>query len=66
MKDQPSLLLPMSELETTVRQGCHSCLDLTGVCSDISAGAVGSGPGYTTLIIRNDVGRMFQESAGEK
>lgn len=63
MKDQPSLLLPMSELETTVRQGCHSCLDLTGVCSDISAGAVGSGPGYTTLIIRNDVGRMFQESA---
>jgi len=63
MKDQTSLILPMNELETTVRQGCHSCLDLTAACSDISAGAVGSGAGYTTLIIRNDVGRMFQESA---
>lgn len=63
MKDGSSLLLPMNELETTVRPGCHYCLDLTAVCSDISAGAVGSSPGYTSLIIRNDVGKMFLESA---
>jgi coenzyme F420 hydrogenase subunit beta len=53
----------MSELETTVRPGCHCCLDLTAVYSDISAGAIGSSPGYTSLIIRNDVGKMFLESA---
>ena len=63
MKDGSSLLLPMSELETTVRPGCHHCLDLTAVYSDISAGSVGSGPGYTSLIIRNDVGNLFMESA---
>jgi coenzyme F420 hydrogenase subunit beta len=63
MKDGTSLILPMKELETTVRPGCHYCLDLTAVFSDISAGAVGSGPGYTSLIIRNDAGKMFLESA---
>lgn len=63
MKDGSSLLLPMNELETTVRPGCHYCLDLTAVHSDISAGAIGSAPGYTSLIVRNDVGKMFLESA---
>jgi coenzyme F420 hydrogenase subunit beta len=63
MKDGSSLILPMNELETAVRPGCHYCLDLTAVYSDISAGAVGSAPGYTSLIIRNDVGNMFLESA---
>ncbi len=63
MKDGSSLLLPMSELETTVRPGCHYCLDLTGVYSDLSAGAVGSPAGFTSIIVRNDVGKMFLESA---
>ena len=63
MKDGSSFLLPMNELESTVRPGCHYCLDLTSVSADISAGAVGSPPGFTTLIVRNDVGRTFLESA---
>lgn len=63
MKDGSSLLLPMNELETTVRPGCHYCMDLTAVYSDISAGAIGSISGYTSLIVRNDVGKMFVESA---
>lgn len=63
MKDGSSLSLPMQELETTVRQGCHYCLDLTAVSSDLSAGAVGSQQGFTTLIVRNDAGKMFMESA---
>ena len=63
MKDGSSLLLPMKELETTVRPGCHYCLDLTAVFADLSAGAVGSPPGFTTLVVRNDAGRMFMESA---
>jgi coenzyme F420 hydrogenase subunit beta len=63
MKDGSSLILPMNELETAVRPGCHYCLDLTAVYSDISAGAIGSPPGYTSLIVRNDVGQMFMDSA---
>jgi coenzyme F420 hydrogenase subunit beta len=63
MKDGSSLLLPMNELENTVRPGCHYCLDLTAVFADISAGAVGSPPGFTTIVVRNEVGKMFVESA---
>lgn len=63
MKDGSSLVIPMKELETTVRPGCHYCTDFTAIFSDISAGAVGSPAGYTTLIVRNDAGQMFLESA---
>jgi len=63
MRDGTSLSIPVQELEATVRPGCHYCLDLTGVYSDLSAGAVGSPAGFTSLIIRTDVGRMFLESA---
>jgi coenzyme F420 hydrogenase subunit beta len=63
MKDGSSLVIPVHELETTVRPGCHYCLDLTGVYSDLSAGAIGSTAGFTSIIVRTDVGRMFLKSA---
>lgn len=63
LKDGSSLLLPIDDLDSAVRTGCRYCSDLTGVFSDISAGAVGSPPGFTTLIIRNDTGRMYFRSA---
>jgi coenzyme F420 hydrogenase subunit beta len=63
MKDGSSLFLPMDELEDAVRPGCRYCGDLTGVYSDLSAGAVGSPAGFTSVIVRNDVGKMFLESA---
>lgn len=63
MKDGSSLTLPMKELEPAVRPGCHCCPDFTALFSDISAGAVGSQPGYTTLIVRNDTGQMFIDGA---
>lgn len=63
MKDGSSLRIPLDELEPTVRPGCRYCLDLTGVFSDLSAGAIGSPAGYTSLIVRTDVGKMFMESA---
>lgn len=63
MRDGTSIEIPMKELESTVRPGCHYCLDLTGVYSDISAGAVGSPAEFTTLIVRNDAGKMFVGSA---
>lgn len=63
MKDGSTFSFPMKELDETVRTGCHYCTDTTALFSDISAGSVGSPEGYTTLIVRNLVGKSFLESA---
>lgn len=55
--------VPLAELETCIRKGCHYCTDLTAVFSDISAGAVGSPRGMTTLVIRTSAGKGFVDSA---
>ncbi len=63
MKDGSTFSFPMKDLNETVRTGCHHCTDTTALFSDISAGSVGSPEGYTTLIVRNLVGKSFLESA---
>ena len=61
--DGSTTTVPLAELETCIRKGCHYCTDLTSVFSDISAGAVGSPAGSTTLIIRTPAGKGFVDSA---
>jgi coenzyme F420 hydrogenase subunit beta len=62
-QDGSTAIVPLAELETCVRKGCHYCTDLTAVLSDISAGAVGSPAGTTTLVIRTHAGKGFVDSA---
>jgi coenzyme F420 hydrogenase subunit beta len=62
-QDGSTTTIPLAELETCIRNGCHICTDLTSVCSDISAGAIGSPPGSTTLIVRTPVGKGFVNRA---
>jgi coenzyme F420 hydrogenase subunit beta len=62
-QDGSTTIVPLAELETCIRKGCHFCTDLTAVFSDISAGAIGSPPGSTTLIVRTPTGRGFVSSA---
>jgi len=62
-QDDSTLIVPLTELETCIRKGCNCCTDLTSVLSDISAGAVGSPRGTTTLIIRTSSGQGFVDSA---
>jgi len=62
-QDGDHMTVPLAELETCIRQGCHYCTDLTSVAADISAGAVGSPAGFTTIIIRSPVGKGFVDSA---
>lgn len=62
-QDGSSATVPLAELETCIRKGCHYCTDLTAVMADISAGAVGSPAGMTTLVIRTPVGKGFFDSA---
>jgi coenzyme F420 hydrogenase subunit beta len=62
-QDGSSTVVPLTELETCIRKGCHYCTDLTAVFADISAGAIGSPSGTTTLIIRTPTGKGFVDSA---
>jgi len=61
--DGTTTIVPLAELETCIRKGCHYCTDLTAVLSDISAGSIGSPAGTTTLIIRTPTGKGFIDSA---
>ncbi|PKL63330.1 MAG: hypothetical protein CVV31_00590 [Methanomicrobiales archaeon HGW-Methanomicrobiales-2] len=63
LQDERQVSIPLAELEEAVRPGCRVCTDFTAVEADVSAGAVGSPGGYTTLIIRNDIGRGFVDRA---
>ncbi|WP_292518945.1 Coenzyme F420 hydrogenase/dehydrogenase, beta subunit C-terminal domain [Methanoculleus sp.] len=63
LQDERQLSIPLADLEEAVRPGCRVCTDFTAVEADVSAGAVGSPGGYTTLIIRNDIGRGFVDRA---
>ncbi|WP_321507053.1 Coenzyme F420 hydrogenase/dehydrogenase, beta subunit C-terminal domain [uncultured Methanoregula sp.] len=61
--DGSTQAVPLAELESCIRTGCHYCTDLTAVLSDISAGAIGSKPGSTTLLIRTSTGKGFIDNA---
>lgn len=63
--DGQTLTLSLKELEECVRSGCHHCSDFTANDADISAGGVGSEEGYTTLIVRTQVGKGFVNSAAQ-
>ncbi len=63
LQDERHLSIPLAELEEAVRPGCRVCTDFTAVEADVSAGAVGSPDGCTTLVIRNEIGRGFVDRA---
>lgn len=60
-----TLDLPLSDLTSAVRPGCHHCTDFTSVHADISVGSVGTSAGYSTVIIRTQVGRGILDLAKE-
>jgi len=62
-QDNTHLTVPLAELDDTIRPGCRICTDFSSLYADISAGAVGSPAGATTLIVRNGTGKGFVESA---
>jgi coenzyme F420 hydrogenase subunit beta len=61
--DGSIMSIPLAELETCIRKGCHSCTDFSSLESDISAGSVGSPADMTTLVIRTTTGRAFVDAA---
>ena len=66
LQDCTTASVPMDELEACVRPGCHICTDFTSLFADISAGAVGSQPGSTTLVIRTPAGKSMMENSVQR
>jgi coenzyme F420 hydrogenase subunit beta len=65
-EDGTTMNIPLAELEACIRNGCHICTDTTALDADISAGAVGSPAGSTTLLIRTKTGKAFVDNAVRK
>jgi coenzyme F420-reducing hydrogenase beta subunit/Na+-translocating ferredoxin:NAD+ oxidoreductase RnfD subunit len=51
----------VKELNAAVENMCFICPDFTAQYSDISVGSVGSDDGYSTVIVRSDVGKKLLE-----
>jgi coenzyme F420 hydrogenase subunit beta len=49
------------ELNKAVEKGCVYCDDFTAKLADVSIGSVGSDYGYSTVIVRSDVGEKLFE-----
>jgi coenzyme F420-reducing hydrogenase beta subunit len=49
------------DLHKAVEKGCVYCDDFTANLADISVGSVGSPDGYSTVIVRSDVGKRLLE-----
>lgn len=64
-KDQP-LYIEFSELHDIMRHACSVCENFSNFYSDISFGGLGSKDGFTTSIIRTDLGEKIYKHAIDK
>jgi coenzyme F420 hydrogenase subunit beta len=51
------------ELEPYMSHPCHYCIDYVAELADISVGAIGSEDGWTTVIVRSELGQKLFDSA---
>jgi len=54
--------LPVRELGVAVEHGCPFCDDFTNKYADVSVGSVGSPEGYSTVIVRSEIGEKLLEN----
>lgn len=57
--------VPFSKVKDDALPGCSKCTDFASVFADVSAGNIGTGEGFTTLVIRNDSGKALVSNAVE-
>lgn len=55
--------VPLFKIEGYSRAGCATCDDLLGESADIAVGKVGAKEGYSTLIVRSEVGEQCLQNA---
>jgi len=54
--------IKVRDLNEAVEHLCTCCPDFTAMYSDISVGSVGSADGYSTVIVRSDIGEKLLEN----
>jgi coenzyme F420 hydrogenase subunit beta len=57
LRDGRQMIVPHKELKKFVRGSCAACTDFTSKYADISVGSVGSPEGWSTVIVRTELGR---------
>jgi len=63
LKNGESTHVSFEDIEQLVRPACIACTDFTNDFADISMGGLGSPDGFTTSILRTDVGsKMFRNA----
>ena len=58
-----ALDVDIKELESYMSHPCSYCIDYVAELADISVGAVGSQDGWTTVIVRSELGQKLFDSA---
>ncbi|MHA1146513.1 MAG: Coenzyme F420 hydrogenase/dehydrogenase, beta subunit C-terminal domain [Candidatus Helarchaeota archaeon] len=53
--DEPKVT-PIKDLNSYARNACHYCKDFSNALADISVGSVGSQGGWSTVVIRTEIG----------
>ncbi|MBS7644263.1 Coenzyme F420 hydrogenase/dehydrogenase, beta subunit C-terminal domain [Candidatus Bathyarchaeota archaeon] len=65
LKDGSKVEIPLKEIRDCARKNCHICTDFTAYFADISVGGVEAPDGWSTVIIRTDVGEKIYNAAVE-
>ncbi|MGP3667423.1 MAG: Coenzyme F420 hydrogenase/dehydrogenase, beta subunit C-terminal domain [Candidatus Bathyarchaeota archaeon] len=54
--------VPLKEIRPYSRESCNNCTDFTAELADISVGSIGSADGWSTVVVRSEIGRkIFEE-----
>ena len=51
--------VPIKDVASMARKGCHHCQDYTSYYADISVGSVGSDDGWSTIFVRTETGEKY-------
>ncbi len=63
--DKEVLMLPLDDIKDYAENPCRTCSDFSSEYADISVGAVGSPEGWSTMIIRTEIGEKIFRGAYE-
>ena len=63
MKSGLKIQIPLEEVEQIAHDACLACSDFANDYADISAGGLGSDNGYTSIIVRNSIGKQVYSEA---
>ena len=66
LKDGSKEELKLEDLEEQVFPPCNFCSDFSAELADISVGGVGSPDGYSTILVRTEIGRVSLEKAQDR